>query len=151
MAGLLYGAGLRLTECLELRVKDVDFGFHQIVVHDGKGSQDRVTVLPNPSRLRFELRSNRSEPGTTPTSPAEADARTSPTPSTESARTRRGAFPGSTPFPTLGRREPRPPASCAATASTTRTSSAPSRALSQGRGFRRQAAAIRSVIVSQRT
>jgi site-specific recombinase XerD len=46
MASLVYGSRLRLTECLELRVKDIDFGFHQIVVHDGKGSQDRVTLLP---------------------------------------------------------------------------------------------------------
>ncbi|MBI2508651.1 MAG: integron integrase [Betaproteobacteria bacterium] len=46
MAGLLYGAGLRLRECLKLRVKDVDFGYKQIVVRDGKGSKDRVTMLP---------------------------------------------------------------------------------------------------------
>ena len=47
MASLLYGAGLRLTECLRLRVKDIDFGYNQIVVRDGKGAKDRVTVLPN--------------------------------------------------------------------------------------------------------
>ncbi|HEX8096456.1 MAG TPA: integron integrase, partial [Pyrinomonadaceae bacterium] len=47
MANLLYGAGLRLRECLRLRVKDVDFGFRQIVVRDGKGGKDRVTVLPD--------------------------------------------------------------------------------------------------------
>ena len=46
MAGLLYGAGLRLMECVRLRVKDVDFGAHQIIVRDGKGSKDRITVLP---------------------------------------------------------------------------------------------------------
>src|SRR5437762_7794821 len=46
MATLLYGAGLRLMECLRLRVKDVDFLYNQIVVHDGKGHQDRVTMLP---------------------------------------------------------------------------------------------------------
>ena len=48
MASLLYGAGLRLTECLRLRVKDIDFGYNQIVVRDGKGGKDRVTVLPVP-------------------------------------------------------------------------------------------------------
>jgi integron integrase len=46
MATLLYGAGLRLMECLRLRVKDVDFAYNQIVVHDGKGQKDRVTMLP---------------------------------------------------------------------------------------------------------
>jgi site-specific recombinase XerD len=46
MACLLYGAGLRLMECVRLRVKDVDFAYGQITVRDGKGEQDRVTVLP---------------------------------------------------------------------------------------------------------
>ncbi len=46
MANLLYGAGLRLKECLRLRVKDLDFGFRQLVVRDGKGAKDRLTVLP---------------------------------------------------------------------------------------------------------
>ena len=46
MAGLLYGAGLRQIECLTLRVKDVDFAYRQILVRDGKGSKDRVTMLP---------------------------------------------------------------------------------------------------------
>jgi integron integrase len=48
MASLLYGAGLRLRECLKLRVKDVDFGYRQILVRDGKGAKDRVTMLPEP-------------------------------------------------------------------------------------------------------
>jgi integron integrase len=43
---LLYGAGLRVMECVRLRVKDVDFGYRQIVVRDGKGHKDRVTMLP---------------------------------------------------------------------------------------------------------
>jgi integron integrase len=46
IANLLYGAGLRLQEALRLRVKDLDFGFKQIVVRDGKGGKDRFTVLP---------------------------------------------------------------------------------------------------------
>src|SRR5947208_4360078 len=46
MATLLYGAGLRLMECVRLRVKDVDFAYHQIVVRDGKGQKNRVTMLP---------------------------------------------------------------------------------------------------------
>lgn len=47
MANLLYGAGLRLKECLRLRVKDLDFGYKQITVRDGKGGKDRFTVLPD--------------------------------------------------------------------------------------------------------
>ena len=46
MAVLLYGAGLRLLECCRLRIQDVDFGANQIVIRDGKGSKDRVTMLP---------------------------------------------------------------------------------------------------------
>ena len=46
MAGLLYGSGLRLMECVRLRIKDVDFGYLRITVRDGKGAKDRVTMLP---------------------------------------------------------------------------------------------------------
>jgi integron integrase len=46
VASLLYGAGLRLNECLHLRVKDIDFEYCQITVRDGKGDKDRVTMLP---------------------------------------------------------------------------------------------------------
>ena len=47
MASLLYGSGLRLMECLRLRVKDLDFHYNQITVRDGKGGKDRVTILPS--------------------------------------------------------------------------------------------------------
>ena len=46
MAMLLYGAGLRLMECLRLRVKDIDFLSNPIVVRGGKGDKDRVTMMP---------------------------------------------------------------------------------------------------------
>jgi len=46
MAGLLYGGGLRLMECVRLRVKDVDFARSQIMVRDGKGQKDRITMPP---------------------------------------------------------------------------------------------------------
>ncbi len=46
MAELLYGSGLRLMECIRLRVKDVDFAQRQVLVRDGKGAEDRVTMLP---------------------------------------------------------------------------------------------------------
>ena len=47
MVGLLYGGGMRLTEVLRLRVKDIDFDSGQIIVRDGKGEKDRATILPN--------------------------------------------------------------------------------------------------------
>ena len=50
MASLLYGTGMRLMECLRLRVKDVDFEQRQLVVREGKGGKDRVTVLPDSLR-----------------------------------------------------------------------------------------------------
>ena len=46
VGNLLYGAGLRIMECLRLRVKDVDFARREILVRDGKGFKDRVTMLP---------------------------------------------------------------------------------------------------------
>jgi integron integrase len=46
MVSLLYGCGLRLMECLRLRVKDIDFTYNQITVRDTKGNEDRVTMLP---------------------------------------------------------------------------------------------------------
>jgi len=46
MAQLLYGGGLRLMECVRLRVKDLDFAQTQLIVRDGKGAKDRVTTLP---------------------------------------------------------------------------------------------------------
>ena len=47
MATLLYGSGLRVMECVRLRVKDIDFAYNQIIVRDGKGYKDRVTILPD--------------------------------------------------------------------------------------------------------
>jgi integron integrase len=46
MAGLLYGSGLRLMECVRLRIKDIDFELAQIAVRDAKGGKDRITMLP---------------------------------------------------------------------------------------------------------
>lgn len=54
MGWLLYGSGLRLMECVRLRVKDVDFAYRQLTVRDGKGQKDRVTLLPD--RLQEPLR-----------------------------------------------------------------------------------------------
>jgi integron integrase len=54
---LLYGSGLRIMECLRLRVKDIDFSRLEILVRDGKGAKDRVTMLPAAAvpRLREHL------------------------------------------------------------------------------------------------
>ena len=58
VASLLYGSGLRLLEALRLRVKDIDLSTRSLVVRDGKGFKDRVTVLPEsliaPLRIRVE-------------------------------------------------------------------------------------------------
>jgi integron integrase len=54
MAELLYGSGLRLMECLRLRIKDIDFCYNRITVGDGKGLRDRIALLPQ--RLQHPLR-----------------------------------------------------------------------------------------------
>jgi integron integrase len=61
VAHLLYGAGLRLTEALRLRVKDIDFDYEQITVRQGKGKKDRRTLLPEPLEgpLRRQLQKSK--------------------------------------------------------------------------------------------
>ena len=54
MADLLYGCGLRLMECIRLRIYDIDFGYHQIFIRDAKGNKDRL--VPLPQRLAEPLR-----------------------------------------------------------------------------------------------
>jgi len=56
---LLYGSGLRLMECLRLRVKDIDFSMNQVIVRHGKGGKDRITVLPENVRGPLELQLER--------------------------------------------------------------------------------------------
>jgi integron integrase len=46
MGSLMYGAGLRLMECLRMRIQDIDFARNEILVRDGKGAKDRITMLP---------------------------------------------------------------------------------------------------------
>ena len=57
MTKILYGSGLRVTECLRLRVRDLDFDNHQIIVRGGKGDNDRATILPDSliSELKQQL------------------------------------------------------------------------------------------------
>ncbi|MGB5159357.1 MAG: integron integrase [Desulfobacterales bacterium] len=54
IAKILYGCGLRGIECVRLRVKDADFGLNQIIVRDGKGKKDRITMLPEEIKLQLE-------------------------------------------------------------------------------------------------
>ena len=55
IAGLLYGSGLRIMEAVRLRIKDIDFSREEIRVRDGKGEQDRVTMLPRALKHRLTL------------------------------------------------------------------------------------------------
>lgn len=70
VANLLYGSGLRLMEALRLRVKDVNFSCQQVLVRDGKGAKDRVTILPTvvaePLRLHLERVKERHRIATEP-------------------------------------------------------------------------------------
>ncbi|NOZ51372.1 MAG: integron integrase [Chloroflexi bacterium] len=61
MAQLLYGSGLRLMECVRLRIKDVDFQQHQIIVRDGKGGKDRITILPESLVIPLQRRLQRTK------------------------------------------------------------------------------------------
>ena len=61
IASLLYGAGLRLLECLRLRVKDLDFAYNQIHVRDGKGLKERITMLPKSLREPLALHLNHGD------------------------------------------------------------------------------------------
>lgn len=62
MASLLYGSGLRISECLNLRVQDIDFQYLQLTVRDGKGAKDRRTILPQAlvPHIEHQLESVRS-------------------------------------------------------------------------------------------
>lgn len=60
-AGLLYGSGIRLMECLRLRVKDVDFARNEITIRDGKGGKDRHVPLPQTLRDALERQLQRAK------------------------------------------------------------------------------------------
>lgn len=88
VARLMYGTGLRLNEALQLRVMDLEFGRRELIVREGKGAKDRVTMLPESlipllrdqlerARLLFELDRSRNTPGTT-MQPAASAGRTQP-------------------------------------------------------------------------
>lgn len=54
MAAIMYGAGLRLMECLRLRVQDIDVSRNEILVRDGKGAKDRITMLPDSLKVPLQ-------------------------------------------------------------------------------------------------
>jgi integron integrase len=54
MVKILYGSGLRAIECLRLRIKDLDFDMNQIIVRDGKGKKDRVSILPEDIKVPLQ-------------------------------------------------------------------------------------------------
>jgi integron integrase len=54
IAELLYGSGLRISECLRLRVLDLDFSYNQIHVRSGKGKKDRITIMPQTSKKKLQ-------------------------------------------------------------------------------------------------
>ena len=60
MGELLYGSGLRLMECVRLRVKDIDFAYGHITVRDGKGLRDRITILPERLRRALQVHLDRA-------------------------------------------------------------------------------------------
>jgi len=53
---LLYGTGVRIKECVDLRAKELDFDRHQVIVRQGKGRQDRVTMLPSRASRSVSVR-----------------------------------------------------------------------------------------------
>lgn len=94
MASILYGSGLRLSECLNLRIKDIDFGLNEIIVRGGKGNNDRRTILPGSiipqlnlqvEKVRIRLEENLLLPGFKGASMPEALERKYPNASKEPA------------------------------------------------------------------
>lgn len=61
MASLLYGTGMRLMECVRMRIKDVDFLRHEIIIRNGKGAKDRVTMLPRSLSEALQRQVERAE------------------------------------------------------------------------------------------
>jgi integrase len=61
MASLIYGGGLRVSECCELRIKDIDIGQGLVIVRAGKGAKDRTTLLPESCRAELDAQLGRCQ------------------------------------------------------------------------------------------
>jgi integrase len=109
IASLLYGSGLRVLEALRLRVKDVDLEHRTLVVRDGKGAKDRITVLPE-SRSRFAGSLPTCERGMNTHAPTGSPAWKCPMPWRGNTRAPTWNSAGSTFFRRLARRWIRAPA-----------------------------------------
>jgi integrase len=96
IAVLLYSAGLRLDECLRLRVKDVDFELQQILVRDGKGRKDRYVPLARRAQTRSGHRSDAWPSFTPATAPPATAGPSSPAPCTARTPQPGTNWPGST-------------------------------------------------------
>src|SRR5206468_5056118 len=148
---LLYGAGLRLLECAQLRIKDVDFAANQLVVRSGKGAKDRVTMLPSAAKARLleqieAVRRQHSvdlEAGAGWVAVPDALARKYPMPGASSAGSGYSRRPGTMWMAS--------PASAAATTCTSPSSSAASRRRFARPGSSSTRAVTRSGIRSPRT
>ena len=114
MVRLLYGTGMRLMEAVRLRVKDVDFARGEIVVRNGKGAKDRMTMLPQTLRPRSKSSSSGQEGPRRIWRPATARS-IFPTRSRASIRARHASGPGSMCFPRSRARAIRVPGWCVAT------------------------------------
>jgi len=126
MAALLYGAGLRLLECLQLRVKDVDFDRGEVVVRRGKGGRDRRTVLPAVVRRPLTAHLDLSGPSTRLTLPEAPGGSSCRMPSVASTPTLGASGGGSGSSPRPARTRTRKRVNAGATTSTSRHCSASS-------------------------
>jgi hypothetical protein len=146
VVALLYGAGMRLQEALELRVKDIDFERHQITVRQGKGRKDRVTMLPSAITERLRAHFQRSGISTRPIWLVDSGARRCRTRSIGNIPTQARSGRGSSCSPRGGFAGTRGGARRAGFICTSRLFSAPSRLRCRRRAFRRRPAVIRSGI-----
>ncbi len=149
---LLYGTGMRILECLRLRVQDIDFDLGHITIRRPKGGRDRVTMLPESTRDRLQRPPDqRSALSTNRTSRKASATSTCRTPSPASIPTPTATGNGSTSSRPPAAASIRAPASIAATTSTSRSSERPSTPRLALQPFRRRSAATPFATASRPT